>query len=180
MTALDPFSDEHKTLLIRLPYQVGLHISHADDADGEEDDTLEMEALNKILHSLPGLYEHKPLIQEVLKETLARKSDWSSWEEGTFDLTKECSEAVLTLKEKVGKDVATAYAKMLLQIADTIARAAGEYGVFEIREEPDSGLFKLYHDLMKRLGMVDTAPLSNISAAEQEAIDRLTGALKVE
>lgn len=181
MTRLSDFSDEQRELLIRLPYQVGINISDADDVEGTDDDVLEMRALASILRALPGLYHRVPLIQEICRETLRREKEWPEWHEGTFDLTRECKEAVNALHAHATKEEAKAYRKALLQVADAVARAAGEYGaVTSIRDEPDSPLLKMLTGFFQIFGQAKRDYLSNISPAEQEAIDKIAGALQVD
>lgn len=182
MTSLSTFTDEEKIKLVKLPYQVGVHISHADDAEGEEDDQQEMQALSNILRALPGLHTEQPLIQEIFQETVKRKEDWPSWHTGIFDLDKECQEAIALLKSKATQAEAKAYRKALLEVADAVARAAGEYAVFEIRHEPDSVFLKFLRQLSGIFSFTkssDNNSLSNISPAEQDALDKLSQSLKV-
>ena len=180
MTELSTFSLEEQTLLIRLPYQVGFHISEADDVEGIDDDEKEMRALRNILRALPGLYENHPLVREIFSKTLENENEWGSWQEGTFDLSRECSEAIAALKAKSTKDEARYYRKALLEVADAVARAAAEHGVLEIRQEPDNKIYQAMKGFFQIFSSRKNNPLSNISPAEQAAIDKINAALSID
>lgn len=180
MTSLTSFTEEQQQLLIALPYQVGINISESDDAEGEEDDKQEMQALHKILGLIPSLYNHTPLIQEILKATYAQAEErGATWAESSFDVTRECREAVALLKSSASETELRAYKKALLEIAETVARAAGEHAVVEIRQEPDTALFKCMKKIMTMTGFIHEDTSANISVAEQAAMDKIAEALRV-
>ncbi len=179
MVDLNSFSEEEKDLLIKLPFQVGFNISEADGDGGEENELLEMEALSRILRLLPGLYKHVPLVQEILIKARDGQSEWESWQEGSFDLTSECTKAIKVIKAKAGDNEAKALRKALLEIADTVARAAGEGAMLEIRTEPDSGFLRLVKKAMMSFGMIKEDDSANISSAELAAIEKIEAALTV-
>ncbi|MCB9965562.1 MAG: hypothetical protein H6855_05730 [Rhodospirillales bacterium] len=180
MTTLSSFTEEQRNLLIALPYQVGINISESDDAEGDEDDKQEERALQKVLGLIPSLYNHAPLTQEILKETSAQvEAQGASWKDGSFDVTRECGEAVALLKAHASVAEVKAYSKALLEIAETVARAAGEHAVVEIRQEPDTAFFKCLKGIMTVTGMIKEDTSANISVAEQAAIDKIADALRV-
>jgi hypothetical protein len=180
MVELSLFTPEEQKLLISLPYQAGINISDSDGSGGQENDALELEALYRVLGLLPGLYNNAPLTQDILRQTKEHQAEWSQWKEGSFDLTRECRAAIDLLKKKAGEAEARAYRKAILDVAEAVARAAGEHnGMVEVRQEPDSALFKFLKKAMTFLGLIKKDDLSNISASEQEAIDRLAAALTV-
>ncbi len=179
MVDLNSFSEEEKSLLVKLPFQVGFNISEADGDGGEENERLEMEALFRILNLLPGVYHHVPLIQQILGETRDGHENWDAWKDGSFDVTKECTNAISLLKEKASDAEAKAFRKALLEVADTVARAAGEGGMLEIRMEPDSAFLQSVKKIMTAVGMIKKDDSANISAAEEVAIDKISQALQV-
>ena len=179
MTDLNSFAEEEKDLLIKLPFQVGFNISESDADGGEENEQLEMDALSRIIRLLPGLYKHAPLTQSILQHTRDGQENWDSWKEGSFDLKSECTKAIQLLKTKSTETEAKAFRKALLEVADTVARAAGEGAMLEIRTEPDSAFLQFVKKVMTSVGMIKQDDSANISAAEQAAIDKIDAALQV-
>lgn len=179
MADLNSFSEEERNLLIKLPFQVGVNISESDDDGGDENEQLEMDALARIIRLLPGLYKNAPLTQEILIQTRDGQGNWDSWKEGSFDLNSECTKAMALLKSKADDSEARAFRKALLEVADTVARAAGEGAMLEIRHEPDSAFLQLVKKAMISVGMIKEDDSANISAAEQAAIDKIEAALVV-
>lgn len=179
MADLNTFSEDERNLLVKLPFQVGFNISEADGDGDEENERLEMEALFRILRLLPGLYKHAPLTQAILGETRDGQENWDAWKEGSFDVTNECTQAIKIMKSKATESEAKALRKALLEVADTVARAAGEGAMLEIRTEPDSAFLQFVKKIMVAVGMIKEDDSANISAAEQVAIDKISSALQV-
>ncbi len=179
MVNLNSFSEEEKTLLIKLPFQVGVNISESDDDGGDDNEALEMDALARIIRLLPGLYKNAPLTQEILIQTREGQENWSEWKKGSFDLNSECTKAIALLKSKADESEARAFRKALLEVADTVARAAGEGAMLEIRHEPDSSFLRFIKKAMLSLGMIKDDDSANISVAEQAAIEKIDAALSI-
>jgi hypothetical protein len=178
MTSLSAFSTEERDLLIRLPLQVGMLIASAEEDDAVEESDQEMVALQKTLNLLPGLYEHAPVVQEILKETSENSAQWPKWQQNLSTVEGDCKQAMVLLNNKASSAEAKAYRSVLLEVADTVARAAGVAGAVEVRHTPDSGLMKTLHDMLKPLGFFKTPSDANISTAERELIGRLDMALQ--
>ncbi len=179
MTQISDFSNEDTEIIISLPYRVGMHISYADDEDGEQDDEREMQAIEVCIKEIAKLYEGSSFIREVAAETLAAKDKWPSWSEGVFNIEPSCEKAVLILKSQVSDDDVKNYIKMVLEIATVVAQAYGEFGEESV---PEKGFFgKAISRIaggFSGMSSDDAAHPMNISAAEDSAISNIAAALK--
>lgn len=174
MTQLSDFSPEEIGSIVALPYRVGMHISFAEDEDGEQDDELEMRALEA---SIREISKNKTgLVAEIAAEVLNRKSDWEKWSEGVFNIEPMCKQAILTLESKASADEAKAYVRMNIEIAHSVAQAYGEFG----EDKPESGFFgKMMSTIVERMNSDESSHPMNVSAAEESAIARIKSAMKV-
>tara|TARA_B100001989_G_scaffold250260_1_gene227034 strand:+ start:1525 stop:2067 length:543 start_codon:yes stop_codon:yes gene_type:complete len=178
MTQISDFSPEDFDLIISLPYRVGLHVSYADDEEGEQDDELEMRALQASIREMSGIHGDTPLVQEIATETLKHKDQWKKWEDGVFNIEPLCKKAIEAIEKTANKEEVKAYRAMLVEIATSVAQAYGEFGV---EEEQDEGFFS---GLMKKIagGISDGGEANhpmNVSAAEDSAIERIKNALTI-
>ena len=177
MTHLSVFSDDEKETLVRLPYHVAVFISRADNAQSDEETEDEINAFKRIVKVLPNLYEGIPLIQEIFSETHARQEEWGGWDDKSLVVQEKCSEAMSYLKQKAEPEEASAYARAVHEVADTVARAVAEAGAFEIHHVPDKGLMKIIYNAMQAIGMTSGKAANAISAKEQTAISEVDAAL---
>ncbi len=81
------------------------------------------------------------------------------------------------LKQKAEPEEASAYARAVHEVADTVARAVAEAGAFEIHHVPDKGLMKIIYNAMQAIGMTSGKAANAISAKEQTAISEVDAAL---
>ena len=179
MTQLSDFSAEDAELIASLPYRVGIHVSYADDEEGEQDDEREMHALQASIAEVVKLQEGCLLTKEIAEEILSSKGRWEAWSEGVFNIEPLCEKAVLVLKTKADAGEVKAYIKITLEIAASVARA---YGEFNEGPEPEKGFFgKAMSNIIggfANMSESDANHPMNISAAEDSAISRIAGALK--
>ncbi len=174
MTSLSDFSESEVELLVSLPYRVGLHVSYADDEDGEQDDEREMAALEACLQAV--VRKSDGLTRDVAKKTLSMGDKWESWAQGVFNIEPLCEQASAAVSRVASKDEARDYVKMVLEVASAVAQAYGEFGE---EEEPKGFFEKAMSRIISGYGASDEPnhPM-NISAAEDSAISRITAALK--
>lgn len=179
MTSLSDFSDQDAEVIVSLPYRVGMHVSYADDEDGEGDDELEMRALEACMREVVKHQESCALTKEIASEILSSKDRWDAWAEGVFNIEPLCEKAVLALQAQADESEVKAYVKMTLEIAASVAQAYGEFGE---EAEPEKGFFgKAMGALMggfSGMSADDANHPMNISAAEDSAISRISAALK--
>ncbi len=179
MTNLSYFSDEDVELIVSLPYRVGMHVSYADDEEGEQDDEREMQALEACIKEVAKSYDDSELVKEIAARILASKDKWSSWSQGVFNIEPSCEKAIISIKAVASAEDVKNYIKMVLEIASSVAQAYGEFGE---EQEPEKGFFgKAMSKIAKGFaGMSedDAAHPMNISAAEDSAISSIAAALK--
>lgn len=182
MTSLAHFSAEEAELLISLPYRVGVHMSHIDDEDGEVDDRREMASLKACIQAVAALRNDRPFAAEIMKETLRLQFEWSRWAEKSFDIFDDAARAVSLLKSKAGEGTARSYAATLMEIATAVARAYGEFSTFDEEERQSGILGALLGKIIEgfsELAPEDEGHPMNVSASENEALARLSSALKI-
>lgn len=178
MSILSSFSAEEAELIVGLPYRVGIHVSHAEDEDGEDDDEREMRALENTLRAVAKTHEGSAFIQEVVQETLSRRGDWSRWTENVFNVAPECARVVAILKAKVHKDEVTEYKALIVDIASAVAQAYGEFGDGSSGKEGFAGIVKKVVGGFLGTSRDDAGHPMNMSAAESSAIAAIVDALK--
>lgn len=179
MSVLSEMNPEERGLLIGLPYRVGVWMSHSDDEAGQGDDIKEMNALESIIRSIARVHEQSAFVQEVARETLARKEKWETWAAHSFDILADCEKAIDILKREVGTGDAKDYRNTLLYIAETVAAAYGEFGMGAHVDEERLGGF-LTKIIGRFRGEDQEAAFMNISPAEDDALNRLKMALRID
>lgn len=182
MTGISIFSGEQIVLLASLPYRIGVWISDTDDEDGETDDRREMKALAVCIKMAAKQYDGPGIVDDILRETLAREKLWSGWAEGAFDVLPDCKKAVALLQDKSGLQEAKNYRAAMMEIAVTVAQAYGEFSSFDEIPEDEGILGKIVGKVVggfSNLSKDDANHPMNVSAAEDSAISQLSAALKV-
>ena len=179
MSQLSELQPEERGLLIGLPYRVGVWMSHSDDESGEADDIKEMKALEHIIKSIAKVHEQSAFVQEVAQETVSRKEKWETWAAHSFDILGDCEKAMAVLKRAVPANDLKDYRNTLINIAETVAAAYGEFGMGAEEDETSFGSF-LNKVVGKFKGEAQEADFMNISPAEDDALTRLKMALRLE
>ena len=176
MTELSQFTAEEIEAIVSLPYRAGIHVSYAEDEDGEKDDEHEMAALEASIIEVAKLHEGCALSQEIAKNILSSKDKWDSWTQGVFNIEPLCEKAVATLGAKANHDEVRSYVKMIIEIVTAVAQA---YGEFDEDPEPEKGFFgKVMGAIVGGISQDDASHPMNVSAAEDDAISRIRSALK--
>lgn len=175
MSNLESLPPEHRGLIVGLLYRAGVWISHADDEDGEQDDIKEMKALEHVITSIAKVHEKSEFVQDVARRALFFKDKWPVWADHSFDILADCERAMAVLKPVLPEQDLKDYRNTVINIAETVAAAYGEFGV-----EADEGaltgfLGKVVEKLKKPEGAENN--FMNISPAEQAAIERLKTAM---
>ena len=179
MTQLSSFSDDDREIIVSLPYRVGMHMSYAEDEDGERDDELEISALKACISEVAKLENRHDLIKEISAEILKREDSWDAWSQGVFNIEPQCEKAMAVIKSCANDDEVDDYIKMVLEVASAVARAYGEFGE---EPEPEKGFFgKVMSRIMgdySGMSLDDANSPMNVSAAEDGAIATISEALK--
>ncbi len=128
MNFLDELTPEQRTLLVSLPYRVGLYVSRSDNTGGDDSDEAELKALDDIITGYSQEVFGAETVQYVISETVRRKSEWASWSENLGDIGSECHRALDVLYEAVDEKEVNAFKHHLLEIGESVALAFREYG----------------------------------------------------
>ena len=181
MTQLSDFSPEEAETLVSLLWRVGMHISFAEDEDGEQDDAQETAALESCIAEIARVHDGPALTREIAEEVLNLRDKWPSWSEGVFTIAPHCRRAVSILKSRSDDDEMRDYIKTVLEIA---AAVAGAYGEFGEDPAPEQGfLGKAVCRIIGRfsgMSAQDSGHPMNISAAEDSAISAVAAALRTD
>ena len=174
MSQLSSFAPEDVDLIVSLPYRVGINVSHAEDEEGEQDDELEMRALEACIREVGKIHEDSPFLIEISKEIMNRKDMWPQWSQGTFNIAPDCEKVVEVLKPVVSEKELKDYKRMILEVATSVAEAYGEFG--DAQEE--KGFFgALMSKVVSGFANDDNNHPMNVSAAEDTAISKIKAAL---
>lgn len=182
MAELSIFSEDEVLLLASLPYRAGMYVSEADDDEGEADDEREMRALSACLRSVAQKYDGPGLVDDIFRETMAQKALWGQWAEQSFDPLPDCERAVALLNARAGEGEAKVFRTAILEVVYVVASAYGEFvDMDDIPEE--KGFFSALADKIvsgfSNLSVDDEGHPSNVSAAEDSAIARLSESLNI-
>lgn len=179
MAKLSFFTEEDIEAIISLPYRVGMHVSYAEDEDGEQDDEREMRALRACLAEIARVHEGQELTKEIAAATLNAEDKWEAWSQGVFNIEPLCEKAVVALKTQAGQEEVKDFIKMTINVATSVAQAYGEFGD---ASEPEKGFFgKVMGGIVKTVSSLsadDASHPMNVSAAEDSAISNIAFALK--
>lgn len=184
MSYLETFSEEQQTLLVALPYRVGLWISQSDDDGGEESDQLEMQALEALLAGYSEDCCKSELVDELLRATMGAKAQWPTWQDNLDAVTTECEQALAVLKDSVPEPLVVSFKAALMDIALAVATAYCE-------QEPEaafSGKVALYmryykerfSALLEKRPPLSIEQIISISQSEQDALSRLADILDLD
>lgn len=124
---LQKLSHDQRTLIISLPYRVGLWVSVSDDLGGEEASEKELTALNNLLIGFSQQVFGSEMLQYIMDETVSKKAQWDEWSNNTDAVPEECQKALDVLREHVDEKDVKAYSMRLMEIAEAVALAFREY-----------------------------------------------------
>lgn len=177
MTQIRDFDAQDIDILAALFVQAAIHVSHAEDEDGEDDDVLEMKALAAGLREISGRESKAEIVRALAKEALARKGEWDKWGQGVFKIEPICTKAMGVFKTKASQDEARQYAAAVMEVATAVAQAYGEFGVPE--DEPENALGAFMKKVFSGFKSDNEAhhPM-NVTPAEESALLVISKALK--
>lgn len=125
---LDKLPHDQRSLIVSLPYRVGLRVSQSDDSGGDDSDDAEMQALSSLITGYSQEVFGAETVQYVVSETVSRKNEWTSWSENLEWVEDECSKAVDILSMYVDEKEVSAFKNHLIEIGESVALAFREYG----------------------------------------------------
>lgn len=183
MSFLDDLPSDQRELIISLPYRVGVWVSHADDAGGEEADDEEKVALSNILHGFTTDVFGSEVVQYVMAETIAHSAEWDRWGKNTSSLATDCQHAIDILNEAVDEKEVSAFKQRLLEIAEAVALAFREYDKLDFVSKLRVYLMyykERYQAARKHRSFKTMDQYLNISLKERQALYSLANTLGVQ
>ena len=185
MTVLEQFSAAERNMLMALPYRAGLWIGESDKTGGEAAGAAEMQALESIVTGFVEDFCKSEFVEELMRETLARKADWQAWRGNIARVPEECRHAVDLLAERLERKHIASLKNNLIEIAFAVALAYREYDEDSAPLREKVALRLRYYWQRHQAMRLNRIPLTldqslNISSTEQKAIKALTGALRPE
>lgn len=168
---------DHETILVSLPYRIGLYVSYADVTGGFEAQDKEQQSLANILREYSEDFCKTEFCQKVLMETLERRDQWLAWSKQIDSVPDEAGKIVDILTPMFSDKELRAFKEVLADIAVSVAMAfhEGRDGDYAPAPSKSTGGF---------LGMfkkpADTGPLDHVhvSAAERAALMCVCTAMK--
>lgn len=181
MSFLDQLSVGQRTLLVSLPYRVGLFVSQSDETGGDDSDDAEMVALSNIITAYSQEVFGAETVQYIICETVRRKSEWEEWSKNLDTIEAQCHEAIDILSEHVDVKEVSAFKNHLIEIGESVALAFREYG----ESTPLMDKIRVYLFYIKgkrhasKIGMPykDWEQFINISLDERKALRVIATAL---
>lgn len=183
MSFLNDLVDEQRSLLMRLPYRVGLFVSQSDDTGGEQSDEQELVALSNILTGYAGEIFVCETVQYIISETMRHKDNWDDWQQDLGDVTADCKRAVDLLADVVDEKEVNAFKQHLMEIGEAVATAFREIETSSFIDELKLKMaFTILEYKAKRAGHAYKTyeEFLNISPSERKALVALRDALDLE
>lgn len=183
MAFLEGFPDAEKTMLVRLPYRVGVWLSRSDKAGGDASDQRELQALDGAIAGLAlGMFE-SAFVHEVISETFLRKQEWPVWAEHAESVPDECRAAIQSIRQRLPQRDADAFQRIIMMIAVDVARAHREdHADRTLVERLLGGAAWLWDQLIQAIQgqAIPRSNIVNISYKEDVALNALAQALRGE
>lgn len=182
--SLENLSPEIGTLLLKLPYRVGLFISQSDQTGGGESGDAEMRALENVVTFYVEDFCKSEFAQSVMLQTLRHKAEWPNWGQEITRVPEECKKVFDALTGVIDMRDILAFKNNLLEIAIAVAMAYREFDT----TEPWINRFRVYLAiLIERIkqaikGETASTPdqMLNISRDEKMAINLLADTLGIQ
>lgn len=184
MPYLDKFTEEERDLLVSLPFRTGVWVSHSDDSGGDESAEAEMEAMRGIIMGYAEDFLKSEFVEELMRQTLARRDQWDVWGKGLETVPEECRKAAVILGRTLERKDILSFKQTLMEIATSVAMAYREFG----DDTPLTSRLRVYSRYYWRVFMArlkkEQEPsldeILNISMAEETVLVQLAAALQVD
>ena len=178
MVDLSDFSGEERTLIISVPYRVGIWISTADDNTKTKfDDKLERQALSAVISKLATRSQKMPFAAAVMSGVDSSKSLWPGWESDAVEknVLEDVENAIGLCRRRLSKGELNQYRQTIWQIGLIVAQAFGE------QIDPDNEMhvnrFFAWMGSFTGVPSLSKAP-ENMSKTEKTALKKLSAVLK--
>jgi|JI10StandDraft_1071094.scaffolds.fasta_scaffold149328_2 hypothetical protein len=183
MAYLDHFNEEQRELLIKLPYRAGLWVSVSDTTGGDDSDEAEKMALANIVRSFTEDFLKSEFVEEVMRETVARRDQWDKWSTQTDAIPDEVRKGIEIASAHIDYKHIHALKLSLMDVAMAVAMAYRELD----ESTPLMAQVRIYSKYWLehvRAYILKTQPpimeqFLNISQDEHKALDILSGALRM-
>lgn len=167
---------------IRLPVRVGMYVSMSDKSGGQRADKAERDALIHIITAFAQDYCKTEFVQTLMNATLARQEQWEGWAEKLEIVPEECTELISNLNTGITSKDRSALIHHLYDIGQAVALAYRE-------DDQVKGLLSGFslkwrrfryraHEKTLNIRPLEWSEFLNISAKEQQALERLGHALE--
>jgi hypothetical protein len=184
LSYLEQFTEDQRELLTSLPYRTGLHIGESDTTGGQDASEAELRAIEAIVTGYVEDFCKSEFVEELMRQTLARRDHWDHWRENLDKVPGEIRECLELLATKIDHKQITAFKHNLFEIAMGVALAHREFDP----EGPLGDKIKFYSDYyfrwvnayLKKEKILDIEEAMNISRAEQAAILKLEEVLRLD
>ncbi len=181
MNFLDKLVPDQRTLIVSLPYRVGLYVSESDKSGGEHSDAEELDALERIITAYSQEVFGAETVQFVISETVRRRAEWPSWAKDLSGIEHDCYKVIDILANNVEDKELSAFKNHLIEIGESVALAFREYG----DKTPIWQKIRMYFDFKKSQKMAAQAGVTpknweqfiNISFDERRALRVVAKAL---
>lgn len=181
MAFLEQFADDDRTMIVSLPYRVGLWLSTVDNTGGRGSQSQELDSLEKIIgNPRPGMFR-SAFVHEVMGEVVARKKEWPRWAEQTENVLSDCRRVQLVLNGKVTPRDGDAYRENLVLIGSEVAAAFREADMQQPLFAKIGTRIRLSVDKLVgslRGEVYESERLLSISLEEDMALSQLAAALR--
>lgn len=177
-TFLNQLSSEDRTLLVSVPYRVGIWISRCDDnAKTRMDDKRELQALELAIAKMAQAHRKMPFAAAVMRDVDQYKTMWQGWEAHSNEdqVLADVVKAIALCRAKFSKKEVKQYKQTVWNIGMIVAQAFGEH------IDPDNEMH--VNRFMSWIGSFIFAPKltkspENMSDSEKTALKKLRAVLK--
>ena len=178
MAGLSDFTSEERSLLVSIPYRVGMWVSDVEeDEDIGMDNKRERQALELAISRMAKAHRKMPFAAAVMNDIQNAKSHWQSWnmQADEASVMSDLQQALVLCHDKVSASEVKQYKQAVWQIGMIVAQAYGE------QIDPDN---EMHVDrFFAWIGSFVSAPKlkktpENMSQAEKTALKKLHAVLK--
>lgn len=123
---LTQLSPAQQTMIVSLPYRIGLLVSRSDASGGTEAEARELKALSSILHAYAEDVFGAEDLQHIISATIARKDEWPRWAAQLDTALDDCTQALDIIRSHTDEKTVRAFRGQLIEIGEAVALAFHE------------------------------------------------------